>query len=402
MNNLFHTLLKSTGHGLVGVSTIIFLISGCGKDNARQEPDPQTVSRAKSTASADLITLTDKQADELNIRVSRAVSSQYSYIINAPGEVQAAPGNISVVSAPVNGRVVSIYAHEGENVRVGQPLLDLESLEFANLVADYLQANAEVMYQNQQIKRLSTLVEQGISPKSVQERVQMDYARARASDQAALARLRALGVAEEQIDGWRSGRESKPLLQIKAAINGTIDEHLINLGEAVNAYDRMLTVVNKSKVLIRGYVSPDDAAFLRPGDSLNVYPQKNHEIHFSATVTTINPALDQKNKAVVVNIITPTVNQTWPIPGQSVQLEIRTQAPVPAITVPLSAVTYEGNDANIFVQVERLKYRKQKIQIRQVTDTLAIVSSGLQGNELVAVSNVFGLKALGRMSEFAE
>ena len=402
MNNLFNSSPGSVARGLIGICTIGFLISGCGKDNARQEPTPQTVAQTESRTSPEVIKLTEKQADELNIRVSPAVSSQYSYIINAPGEVQAAPGNISVVSAPVNGRVVSIYAHEGENVKEGQPLLDLESLEFANLVADYLQANAEVMYQNQQVERLKTLVEQGISPKSVQERVQMDYARARASEQAALARLRALGVAEEQIEGWRSGRESKPLLQIKAAINGTIDEHLINLGEAVNAYDRMLTVVNKSKVLIRGYVSPDDAAFLRPGDSLNVYPQKNREVHFDAAVTTINPALDQKNKAVVVNIIAPTINQTWPIPGQAVQLEIRTQAPVPAITVPLSAVTYEGSDANIFVQVDRLKYRKQKIQIRQVTDTLAIVSSGLEGNELVAISNVFGLKALSRMSEFAD
>ncbi len=402
MNNIFDTSSGTALRALVGMWAIGFLISGCGKDTAKQEVPTPTANQAESVASNDLVTLTEKQAAELNIHVSRAVSSQYSYIINAPGEVQAAPGNISVVSAPVNGRVVTIYAHEGEGVSEGQPLLDLESLEFANLVADYVQANAEEMYQNQQMERLNKLVEEGISPKSVQERVQMDYTRARASEQAALARLRALGVAEEQIDGWRSGRESKPLLQLKSAINGTIDEHLINLGEAVNAYDRLLTVVNKSKVLIRGYVSPDDAAFLRPGDSLSVFPQKNREIHFDAAVTTINPALDQKNKAVVVNIITPTVNQMWPIPGQSVQLQIRTEAPVPAITVPLSAVTYEGNDANIFVQIDRLKYRKQKIQIRQITDTLAIVGSGLNGNELVAISNVFGLKALSRMSEFAE
>jgi len=402
MNNIYQISFRSAGRAMSVILTAGLLIAGCGKKTPDQGASAPTENQAENAGPSDLISLSDKQAQELNIQVSKAVNSQYSYIVNAPGEVQAAPGNISVVSAPVNGRVVNIYAHEGENVKEGQPLLDLESLEFANLVADYLQANAEVMYQNQQMERLNKLVDEGISPKSVQERVQMDYTRARASEQAALARLRALGVGEEQIEGWRSGRESKPLLQIKAAINGTIDEHLINLGEAVNAYNRLLSIVNKSKVLIRGYVSPDDAAFLHPGDSLSVFPQKNREIHLNAAVTTINPALDQKNKAVVVNIITPTLNQIWPIPGQAVRLEIRTKAPVPAITVPLSAVTYEGSDANIFVQVDRLNYQKKKIQIRQVTDTLAIVSSGLNGDELVAVSNVFGLKALSRMSEFAD
>lgn len=402
MNKSRYTLFRAAGYVLAGLWIFGYLVSGCAKEQTKPAEPAQAVSKPAAAVSSDLLTLTEKQATELNVTVRRAVSSHYTYIINAPGEVQAAPGNISIVSAPVNGRVVAIYAHEGENVKENQPLLDLESLEFANIVADYLQSTAEVMYQNQQIERLNTLVEQGISPKSVQERVQMDYTRARASEQAALARLRALGVSEEQIEGWRSGRQSKPLLQIKAAINGTIDEHLINLGEAVNAYDRLLSIVNKSMVLIRGYVSPDDAAFLQPGDSLSVFPQKNHELHFDAAVTTINPALDQKNKAIVVNIITPTVRQTWPIPGQSVQLEIRTRAPLPAITVPLSAVTYEGNDSNIFIQIDRLTYRKQKIQIRQVTDTLVIVSSGLAGNELVAVTNVFGLKALSRMGEFAE
>lgn len=368
----------------------------------QQAPPPPSVSAsAMEKKDTVFIKLTDQQIKELAIQTYLVKRRKFRYQVTAPGIVQGAPGHISIVSAPVNGRVIKVYAHEGESVKKGDVLLDLESLEFANLGADYLQAYAETRFQEQQMKRIKLLVEKKISPQRALEKIQMDYARAIAMERSALARLKALGVPDAQINNWQTGKETKPVLKITAPIDGTINEHLIELGQSVNAYDKILSIINQKKVLVRGFVPPDDATYLKPGDSVIIYPKLNKDIFVKSRITTINPALDEKNKSKVINIITDT-NKQWPIPGQNVQLDITTEYPMDLIVIPLSAVEYEETQPAVFVQHNPQRYEKRFIHIRKVTSDEAVVDSGLAGNEQIASNQVFSLKALSRLSEYSD
>ena len=396
------------GHFLIPVIfalLITFWAGSCQKnikpEPAAETPTPPGVAGLQVSNRPILVELTEKQVADLGIRVVTAQKSPFHYMVSAPGIVQGAPGHISIVSAPVNGRVVRIYAHEGEKVKQGDLLLELESLEFANIGADYLQAYAEARFQEQQMKRLKVLVEKKISPQRTLEKTEMDYTRALAAERAALARLNALGVQQSQIDKWRTGIEEKPVLRFYSPISGVIDEHLIELGQSVNAYEKMLSIINTGKVLVRGFVPPDDATYLKPGDSLRILPKKARDINIEAAISTINPALDPKNKSKVINVIVRTQNN-WPIPGQNVQLEITASMPVPIMAIPLSAVEYEGTNPTVFIQKSPVQYEKRNIRIGRVTNNMAVVDSGLVENEKVAVNQVFALKALSRFEEFSD
>lgn len=347
------------------------------------------------------IALTEKQRDELNIQTTIVRRQFVGYMLSLPGEVQPAPDHVAQVSAPIGGRVAQIYAHEGEAVRQGQVVLELESLEFANLVADYLQAQAEETYAQRQVDRLTMLVQKKISPQSALDKAQADLDRADASTKATYARLKALGVDADQLQRWMAEQQERPLLPITAPISGTIDQHQIELGQSVTAYQEMLTVVNPGKVLIKGYVSPDDAAALTPGDSVTVTPENSSLYPLEARVTTVNPAVDPESKSVTVNILTPTRNHR-PMPGQTVQLKIRVRSPEAVVTIPPSAVVYDGNQPVVFVQNAPLTYERRPITIERTGDEEIIVASGLQEEEAVATSQVFSLKALDRYSQYAE
>jgi cobalt-zinc-cadmium efflux system membrane fusion protein len=396
--------------GLKGIQLLIIILLyllgyGCGKQQQQQPdveaPPPPSIATTAAVEDTVIVKLTERQASELSIRTYKVQKRRFSFTVSAPGVVQGAPGHISIVSAPVNGRVVKIYAHEGESVKQGDILLELESLEFANLGAAYLQAYAEARFQEQQMKRIKLLVEKKISPQRTLEKTEMDYARAVAIERSALARLKALGVPQNQIDNWRTGSESKPVLKVIAPIDGTIDEHLIDLGQSVNAYEKMLSIINTQKVLIRGFVPPEDATYLKPGDSLIVYPKLNRDKSIRAAITTINPALDEKNKSIVVNIIARTFNN-WPYAGQNVQLDISTEYPMDLIVIPLSAVEYEEKQPAVFVQLDPNRYERRLIHIKKVTSDEAVVDSGLTTNEKLAVNQVFSLKALSRLSDYAD
>jgi cobalt-zinc-cadmium efflux system membrane fusion protein len=409
MNVLSTRFIRLLHTPLTLVIVMLLVVSSCNS-NTNEDPTPSDPgippSLSKNKQTEQLVRLTEQQAEDLNIQLYTIEKEQISFDIMAPGQVYAAPKGISVVSSPINGRVSNIYVHEGERVQKGDPLLELESLEFANLVGDYLEATAEIVYQQQQVERLKVLTEERISPQRTLERAQADLRRAKSKQSSSLARLRAVGVSPDEVKNWDPlTSEPKAELTIHAEISGILNQHLIDQGESVNAYDKLLDIIDNTEVLVRGFVSPADAPFIREGTSVVITektedgsPQSNH---IEGEVTSINPALDENNRSIVLNSIVPTENG-WPIVGQSVRMKYSAQPLDSTFTIPLSAIQFEEQDATVFVQRSPLEYVKRVVQVDRMTNDRAVIESGLRPGEKVAITQVFSLKALERFEQFAD
>lgn len=366
-------------------------------------PSVQTDSDAETS----VVSLTEQQSTDLSIETITVERKRTEFPITVSGTVAAAPEHVAFISTPVNGRITKIYAHEGEEVNRGEPLLEMESLEYAELAANFMEARAEKSYLEQQVNRLSSLVDKRISPQSSLDRAEADLSRADARIRAARARLQAIGVDEETISSWNGGTETeKAVLTMYATIDGKINHHLIDLGQAVNANDMLMDLVNNEQVLVRGFVDPDDIMFLNIGAETIVSQRINREDSegsrsLGTVITTIQPGLDQENRSIVVNSNLKTENQ-WPVIGQSIRVQYKAITPDETLSVPMSAVQYEGQNATVFVKINDLQFEIRTITIDRITQDSAIVSSGLSEGEEVAVSQVFSLKALGKFEEFAE
>ena len=387
---------------------LLLALAGCGSRAPDSQPqaDPGTPPSLHAERERPVIQLTERQAAELNIRHHTVQREHIRFEINAPGRVYGAPGRISVVSSPINGRVSKIYAHEGERVEAGEALLDLESLEFANLVGDYLEASAEVTYQEQQVDRLQVLSDERITPQRTLERALADLRRAKTQQSASMARLRAVGISPEVMHSWDPFiSEPDAELTLYAPIGGVLNEHLIELGEAVNAYDKLLDIIDNREVLVRGYVSPSDAMFVRVGTPVIIAERtdagaSDHK-RIEGAVTTVNPALDEQNRSIVLNTILPT-KDGWPFVGETVRMSYAAEPDDSTFSIPLSAVQFEEQDAAVFVRLAPLQYEKRIVEIARMTQDRAVIRSGLQDGEEIAISQVFSLKALERFEQFAD
>lgn len=382
-----------------------FVFFSCGEpgDNSQDISDlelPPSLNGQDKQSSV-IINLSDAQVNQLKIMAQKVELEKFSYNLTIPGDTYPAPDNIFVISAPISGRVVKINYHEGEQVKKGVVLLEIESLEFADLVADFMQADSDEEYAIAQLDRIETLVERKISPYRAQEKAEAEVIRAGVRAKASYARLRAVGVTDDQINSWLAGEDREPRLKILAPISGTLTEHLIDVGQAVNSNDRLAKVVDLSKALVRGYASPDEGSIIQPGDPLKVTLRDYSNRIIASTVHTINPALDPINKSVTVNVLLNTVGG-WPSPGQNVRLEIEVESPEPVIALPLNAIQYEMDQATIFVKKSDNEYEKRAVKVSELTADAAIVLKGLKAGEEVAITQVFSLKALGKYEEFAE
>jgi len=305
------------------------------------------------------------------------------------------------VSAPISGRVARIMAHEGERVQQGDVLLEMESLGFADLVADYLEARAELTYAESEQSRLEQLVDRGISPVRVLEKARADLSRAETRVSANWSRLRAVGVTEDEMASWSTTSRERPVLRILAPISGFLDQHNVDTGKAVDENESLLTIVDPTTVLVRGYAPPEEASLLHPGEAVTIRPRQESGVSVSSTITTVNPSVDPDNRSVVLNIKTPTSNG-WPRPGESVQVIVTAISPQPVLSVPLEAIQYEGQEAVVFVAHDASTYERRPVSLLRVNATTAFVEDGLEAGEAVAITQVFTLKALSRFDLFGE
>lgn len=379
--------------------------TACSNDGNQQkkseviEETPPSVSG--ESASKLMIKLSDQEKKELKIETAKVTSNIQNYSLTAPGVVFPATGHVSIISTPIDGRISSVMVREGQYVQKGQEMFKIESLVFGNLVAEYLQSIAEEKFQTTRLERLKQLVEQTISSKSELDRAMSDYQRATATSIAAYAKLKAIGVPDHEIEAFKNAEQIDPVLKIHAPISGSFDQRMVELGQSVNALEKLGRIIDLKKVMVKAYLDPEDARFVNPGDSVEVSRRENADQVLLAVVSSVNPGLDETNRSVVANIeVVP--KHSWPKPGENVRLKISTNSLGEVFAVPLKAVTYDGNKAVVFVKKDDSTYEKRFIDVAEIRDQYAIANKGIQANDELAVSQVFSLKALSRFELISE
>ena len=379
---------------LVSLLTLLLWSAGCGHEPAEEES-----SDSASKGESGVIVLTEKQADSLDVALFQVTRDFFHFNLPLPGIVMPAPGHELVISAPIDGRISKLHVREGNRVEIGDVLVEIESLTIGNLAADYIQARADAVYQDQQLARLEKLQEKGVGSLRELEKTRAERQRAEASLSAAQSRLRAIGFVDADLKNWDAVGAIDPKLTLRATIAGLVSKASLALGQAVDSNERLMVVIDPTHVLVRAFLSPQDLPLVKIDGSVTIHPNEEAGSGISGTIDTINPTLDDINRAATVNSQFPTTNG-WPVPGQSLRVQVSAVTPKKVLEVPLSAVVFEGESAVVYVASGDNRYEKRRIKISRMTATGAIILDGLAEGEKVAMSSVFDLKALGRLDQF--
>lgn len=244
-------------------------------------------------------------------------------------------------------------------------------------------------------------MEETISSVSELDKANAEYQRAFVSAKAAYSKLKAVGVSGKEIKSFVEAENINPVLKVHAPIDGVIEQNFVELGQSVNALENLSRVMDPRVVLIRGYLAPDDARLINPGDSVTISKRENDQALAKAVLTSINPGLDENSRSVVANILLST-QDGWPKPGENVRLDIVTSSKKEIIAIPVESITYDGNKAVVFVKKETGIFEKRNINVAEIRDKYVFVNSGLASGEEIALTKVFSLKALSRFDIISE
>lgn len=340
----------------------------------------------KKPADKDAVTLGAQQIADAGIEIGRPTVGGVAGAIELPGLVQGDPQGVQVVSATIGGRLVALTRNLGETVRRGEPIAVIESREAASLKAEVEAARARAGLAQSTLRREQRLFAERVSP-------EQDLITARTA--AAEAGI-ALRLAQQQLGATGGGGGAANRIAMQSPISGQVIARPATLGQTVDANAELYRVANLSKVTIMASVSPADAGRIHPGTRVDVTAAGRRQ---EGRVSFVSPALDDATRLVQVIVTLDNAGRLWRIGEPVTAAFLLPIGGDGGIAVPTTAVQSVENRTVVFVRTPT-GFRAVPVVTGRRSGDQVIVTSGLTGQERIATTNSFSLKAeLGKGGE---
>ncbi len=326
----------------------------------------------------DAIALTAEQIKAAGIDVA-SVRRGFAGAIDAPAVIAADPQHASVVSSTVSGRVIEARRNLGETVARGDTLAVIESRDVAQFGADAAIARHQRALAEANFKR-----EERLYAEKVSSRQEYDVAKAAFDEARSRQRL-----ADQQIASAGGLTDRTGRLLLRAPIRGVITARQVAPGDVIEAQTKLFEIADLNTLSVELSLTPADAARVAVGATVDVTADGRSS---NGKIVYLSRILDPATRQVRAIAALPNPQARWRI-GENVRAAIAIGANgTGALAVPHAAVQTIEDNTSVFVR-EKEGFSIRPVVLGQRAGAYVTVLSGLAGDEQIAVSNTYVLKA---------
>ncbi|MGD0135060.1 MAG: efflux RND transporter periplasmic adaptor subunit [Bryobacteraceae bacterium] len=340
---------------------------------------------ASTSATPQLFTLPPDQLS--HVRVVTIQATRLTRTLRLTGAVAYDAFNTTPVITQVGGPVSRILVVPGQQVKEGQPMLDVSSPDYSQLLDAYLKAADSYRLADKNWVRAQDLYQHHAIAQRDLEQAESDRNQAQADLNAADQGMKILGI-KNPADLAKA--PSSALIPVLAPISGEVVERLVSPGQVVQAgQTQAFTISNLRTVWVLANVYQGDLAAVRSGDDV-VVQNDAYPGTFHGRISYVSPALDPNTRTLQARIVVDN-------PGEKLKRDMYCTVTVTAgtisnaIAVPDASVLRDDNNQPfVYLATGANQFGRRDVEIGQSLNGQTQILRGISpGERVVADGSLF-------------
>jgi cobalt-zinc-cadmium efflux system membrane fusion protein len=351
------------------------------------------------------------QAAEWGIETGIITTSDIASRVSVPGVLGLNDNRTAHITSFVTGKVVGLSVDLGTNVSEGQVLLTINSPEFAEAQADYLDANSRCKLARRDYERALELWE----TRSIEER---DLLRHEAelgqciTDLAASeSSLHSYGVDHDWMDDLKQRSENLSVgggdpdliadanLPIYSPIDGRVIFRDVVVGEHVDPTHTLFTVSRLGTLWAQLDVYENDLPFVRSNSDVVIRSPLHPSIDFPGRIVYISDVVDETLRTVQTRVEVTNIDGLLK-PNMYIQGVVQNRDDAQSlIAIPDDAIVMLHGEQTVFLLgppepgEDHLVFLVQHVETGELVGDMRIITDGLQEGQTVVFRGAFTLKS---------
>jgi membrane fusion protein, heavy metal efflux system len=360
---------------------IAFVLALTACRSSEREQASQMTSFSTSAAKSAAPELFNIPEDQMqHVQVVTIEPTTLKRTLRLTGAVAYNAFNTTPVITQVGGPVSRILVVPGQHVKAGEPMLDVSSPDYSQLLDSYLKAADAFRLAEKFYARAQGLYEHHAIAERDLEQAESDRTQAQADLNAAEQGMKILGI-KNPADLAKA--PSSALIPVLAPISGEVVERLVQPGQVVQAgQTQAFTITDLSTVWVLANVYQADLAYVRNGDDVVVetdaYPDKFH-----GRISYVSSALDPGTRTLQARILVDN-------PGEKLKRDMYCTVTVTAgvlsnvVAVPNSSVLRDDNNQPfVYVAAGATQFGRRDVDLGQSQNGQTQIIKGISVGERV-------------------
>lgn len=323
------------------------------------------------------------QAAGLTTQVITSANASPGTGLVLQGTVELPAQATELLSAPLAGVVQQVLVSPGQQVKAGQAVAQLRSMELVTWQRELLQAQAQARLAASKLARDEKLYAEGIIAglRLQDSRTQHELAQLAVRERRQMLQMVGVSNASAQL---------QPSLTLRASVSGTVLEVTASPGQKLDAGESVAKLARSGQLAIALQASPEQAANLRVGALLALQGCKA-----PARLTAIVPQVSASNQSVQLRASFSAAEDCLRV-NQFVQATVippsGSAAADSSLGIPAQSVVRHEGKAYVFVKTPK-GFVPTPVELAEESGSILRVRSGLQGGETIVLHGTAALKA---------
>lgn len=379
---------------------LILLLTSCDSSKVPESPKETTEQSAKTSPEksatehkneAGKIHLSAEELQQSGVIITEAQEEEIADQLVLSANIAANQDRIAFVAPRVEGKLIKVTANLGDQVKAGQSLAVIDSIQMGEARAEYRHAQSELKLAEANFQRIDRLYKEEVVTQRQWLESKAAHERAQTSAHKSADHLRILvGSSDTGISTF----------VITAPFSGVVIEKDAVLGELAKPEGKLFTIADLNTVWIEADVSEKDLGKLTIGSPATVTVSSFPNESFKGKVSYISSIFDKQTRTVKARIELPNPDRKLRI-DMFARVVIYLSSAREALILPQEAVLLVQGQSTVYVQAED-GFEARPVELGEQLSKDIVITSGLKAGEQVVTSGAYALKSRQLKSQIGD